>query len=189
MISDEQSNISRLTEKANRLSQVLSEYPLKDGLANRDSERQAYETVQWNCYHAEKRLSKYISIKDKDIERYLAFIEHGGDVFEDDSIADAARRSGVYDDDSINFLQNIRQLWCLGYGRGSSYWEVKFDHLLEKDITDFRQLVLIYRQHHQDESGIINRILYSGSMASKLPFSYEKVSVWQFFFRQSGIYR
>lgn len=179
MISDEQSNISRLAEKVNRLSQVLSEHPVKDGLANRKSERQAYEIVQRDCYHSEKRLSKYISIKDKDIERYLVFIEQGGDVFGDNSIAEAARRSGVYDDNSISFLRYIRQLWCLRYGR--FYEEEKFDYLLEKEITDFRQLVLIYRQHHQDESEIINRILYSGSMASKLPFSYEKVSVWQFF--------
>ena len=181
MISEARSDISRLTEKANRLSQVLSDYPVKDGLANRESERQAYETVQRDYYYAEKRLSKYISISDKDIERYLVFIEHGGEVFEIYSIADAARRSGVYDDDSINFLQNIRQLWCLEYDRGRLYREKNFDRLLEKEITDFRQLVLIYRQHHQDESEIINRILYSGSMASKLPFSYEKVSIWQFF--------
>lgn len=181
MISEERINISQLSEKVSRLSQALSNSPLDDGSINHKSERQTYEITRREWERSEEELSKYININDKDIERYLIYIEKGGSIFKDRSIAKAAQRAGVFDDDSISFLQYIRQIWCLGYGEAKFYGDEKFDRLLEKEIIDFRQLVLIYRQHHQDESKIINRITCRGYIVSKLPISHEKVSVWPFF--------
>lgn len=127
-----------------------------------------------------KRLSNYQSIGEKDIDEYLNFLQRGAVVFDHSNVANVAQKSGLFKNGEINLLVYLRQLWCLtGLDRVNS--DKQLLSLITTELIDLRQLALIFRQHNQDISSFIARIMNAHGAPDKLPFDHQAVSVWQFF--------